>query len=182
MPIAPTRRPALSWTCALVLFLCVAVGFAEADEQRPLPAEVVGRYGLDLVPYTTVRRSDGTYRRMLTQPTTLAALAAGGPPPEGARILMETYYSPGRVSTVFHMEKRQGRWRYGSFPAAAPDLATRPQASCLSCHAGAADRDLVFTLPSLRAVAAGGAVSDFTCARGGRSPCDAETYRRGAAP
>ncbi len=140
--------------------------------------DLVDRYGLDLIAYATVRRSDGSYRRMLTQPGTLAAVAAEGVPPEGARILMETHYSPGRVSTVFHMQKVAGRWAYGSFSASAsdPNLTTRAQASCLSCHAGAAETDLVYTLPSLRAFAAGGAASDFACDRGGRSPCDAEIY------
>ncbi|HIC80393.1 MAG TPA: hypothetical protein EYP07_05420, partial [Kiloniellaceae bacterium] len=115
--------------------------------------DLVDRYGPDLVAYATVRRSDGTYRRMLTQPETLTAVAAEGVPPDGARILMETYYRPGQVSTVFHMEKVAGRWAYGSFSASTsnPNLATRPQASCLSCHAGAAETDLVYTLPSLRA-------------------------------
>ena len=142
----------------------------------------VDRYGIDLVPYAKVRRSDGTYRRMLTQPATLSAVAAGALPPEGARIFMETYYRPGQVSTVFHMEKKAGRWAYGSFSAGSPNLATRTQASCLSCHAGAADRDLVYTLPSLRVAAEGGGESDFLCDRGGRRPCDAEVYERGAGP
>ena len=146
--------------------------------------DIVDRYGLDLVAYATVRRSDGSYRRMLTQPETLAAVAAEGVPPEGARILMETHYRPGRVSTVFHMEKVAGRWAYGSFSASTsdPNLATRAQASCLSCHAGAAATDLVYTLPSLRAFAAGGAASDFACDRGGRSPCDTGVYEMGAEP
>lgn len=143
--------------------------------------DVVDRYGLDLVAYATVRRSDGSYRRMLTQPETLAAVASEGVPPDGARILMETHYRPGQVSTVFHMEKVAGRWAYGSFSASTsdPNLATRAQASCLSCHAGAAATDLVYTLPSLRAFAAGGRASDFACDRGGRSPCDAEVYETG---
>ncbi len=183
MPITRFRGTTARRSSALVLILCTtAAGLAAVEKEPEAPAEVEARYGLDLVPYATVRRSDGSYRRMWTPPETFAAVAAGGPPPEGARILMETYYSPGRVSMVFHMEKVGGRWRYGAFPASSPDLATRPQASCISCHAGAAETDLVYTLPSLRAFASGRGASDFTCARGGRSPCDAETYRRGAPP
>ena len=164
---------------ALVWAVTVSASEALAED---LAAREIQRYGLDLVPYATVRRPDGSYRRMLTQPEPLEALAAADTPPEGTRILMETYYQPGRVATVFHMQKVEGRWAYGSFPAGAPDLSTRPQASCLSCHGGAAATDLVYTLPSLRAVAAGQSASDFTCERGGRSPCDAEVYRKGAGP
>lgn len=145
---------------------------------RSLPA--VDAYGLDLVAYATVRRDDGTYRRMLVSPEALPPIASGGPPPDGTRILMETYYTPGSASTVFHMQKVGGRWLYGSFPTGRPDLSVRAQATCLSCHAGAADSDLVFTLPSLRAAAGGAGPSDFRCERGGRTPCPAETYRDGA--
>lgn len=169
---------------ALVWAVTVSASETLAEERS---TQEIQRYGLDLVPYATVRRPDGSYRRMLTAPETLEALAATDRPPEGARILMETYYRPGRVATVFHMQKVAGRWAYGSFPAGTPDLTTRPQASCLSCHGGAAATDLVYTLPSLRAVAAGQSASDFTCDHGGRSPCGAETYlegagRRGAGP
>ena len=179
-----TLRPGLIATVPAVLFalawLVPLPGLGDSANLAP-DRERVDRYGLELVAYATVRRSDGSYRRMLTQPETLTAVAAEGVPPEGARILMETHYRPGQVSTVFHMEKVADRWAYGSFPASAsdPNLSTRPQASCLSCHARATETDLVYTLPSLQAFAAGGPASDFACERGGRSPCDAEVYMEG---
>lgn len=154
---------------------------AASAQEGELAATTIQAYGLDLVPYATVRRNDGTYRRMLMAPDTLEALAADAPLPDGTRILMETYYRPDQVGTVFHKQKVRGKSQYGSFSAARPDLTVQPRASCLSCHAGAARTDFTFTLPSIRAVAAGDAPSDFTCDRGGRSPCGAGTYRDGAA-
>lgn len=151
-----------------------------APENGPAPPTIQA-YGLDLVAYATVRRNDGSYRRMLIASDALRSVAPDAPLPDGTRILMETYYRPDQVGTVFHKQKVRGKWQYGSFSAARPDLTVQPRASCLSCHAGAARTDFTFTLPSIRAVAAGGAPSDFTCDRGGRSPCGADTYRDGAA-
>lgn len=152
---------------------------AAPDEDASLPQ--VDDYGMPLVAYVTVERTDGTYRRMLTQPQTLAAVGDGAPVPDGARIFMETYYSPGSVSTVFHKHKIDGQWHYGSFSASRPDLDVRPQASCLSCHADAAETDFVFTLPSLSAAAQCAGPGRFTCDRGGRRPCAPAVYRDGAA-
>lgn len=139
-------------------------------------------YGLELASYAIVRRDDGTYRRMLVSPEALEQLPQGNVLPNGTRILMETFYQPDRVSTVFHKQKVEGAWHYGSFPASRPDLSVRPQASCLSCHARAAETDFTFTLPSLSAAAEGHGPSDFVCGRGGRSPCSLETYLEGAPP
>ena len=146
-------------------------------------ASTMQAYGLDLVRYATVERTDGSYRRMLIDRMSLEALARDGVLPDGTRILMETYRSPGRVGTVFHKQKTDGRWLYGSFSgrSAEANLDVRPQASCLSCHTRAADTDFTYTLPSLNAVAAGAAETVFACDRGGRAPCDLAIYRNGAA-
>ena len=165
---------------ALATLSATALLTASAQE-NDLAAPAIQAYGLDLVPYATVRRDDGTYRRMLIASDVLPSVVPDAPLPDGTRILMETYYRPDQVGTVFHKRKIRGKWQYGSFSGARPDLTVQPRASCLACHAGAARTDFTFTLPSIRAVAAGNAPSDFTCDRGGRSPCGADTYRGGAA-
>ncbi len=168
--------------------LSVALGIVAAEPvSRALASnqperEVVTAYGVETIAYATVRRDDGTYRRMLVSRDSLAAVMGDGSLPDGTRILMETYYQPGRLGTVFHKRKVDGAWHYGSFPAASPDLSVAPRASCLTCHAHAAETDFTFTLPSLEAVAGGAAASDFTCGRGGRSPCNLRTYLEGALP
>jgi len=138
-------------------------------------------YGENFVTYAQVNRTDGTYRRMLTTPDVLATVSRGMPLPDGTRILMESYYSPGQIGTVFHKQKVDGRWEYGSFSGQSPvDLTTRPQASCLSCHAQAAETDFTFTRRLLDAAPKVG-LSIITCDRGGRSPCDPAIYVEGVA-
>ena len=167
-------------TAALFAIFC-GVAFLASGVARDASGEETEAYGLDLTHYATVRRSDGSYRRMLITSAALSAFKRSGALPNGTRILMETYYSPGVRSTVFHAEKHDGRWRYGSFGGARVDLSTRAQASCLSCHARAADRGFVFTRDSIERVAKGGAPADFRCDRSGRAPCGRTVYRSGAA-
>lgn len=139
------------------------------------------RYGETYVTYAQVDRPDGIYRRMLVTPETIATVRAGEPLPEGTRILMESHYSPGDVGIVFHKQKVDGQWQYGSFSGSdEPDFDTKPQASCVSCHARAAATDFTFTRPSLDAAPQNG-LSHFICDRGGRSPCEAHVYVDGAA-
>ena len=143
------------------------------------PLAVTEQYGAPFVVYAQVDRSDGTYRRMLTSPEVLDEIQAGAPLPDGTRVLMETYYAPGELSTVFHKQKVDGRWEYGSFYGpGVVDLSTRPQASCLSCHSGAAETDFTYTHPLMEAARKVG-VSYMTCSRGGRSPCSLQTYLDG---
>lgn len=137
------------------------------------------RYGESFITYAQVDRTDGSYRRMLTTSDVLEAAQAGVPLPDGARILMETYYRPGEFSTVFHKQKVDGRWEYGSFNGMGTvNLSTRPQASCLSCHARAAETDFTFTRPALNSALQFGE-GRMACDRGGRSPCDLESYLHG---
>ncbi len=139
------------------------------------------RYGETFITYAQVDRTNGTYRRMLTTPDVLAAARSGTPLPDGTRIFMESYYSPGQIGTVFHKQKVDGRWKYGSFSGQGPvDLTTRPQASCLSCHAQAAETDFTFTRPLLDAAPTVG-LSTVICDRGGRTPCDPAVYLEGVA-
>ena len=138
-------------------------------------------YGETHVTYAQVDRPNGTYRRMLVTPETLATVRAGEPLPDGTHILMESYYSPGKVGIVFHKRKVDGQWQYGSFSGSGePNFDTKPQASCISCHASAVATDFTFTRPSLEAASQNG-LSHFTCDRGGRSPCGAYVYVDGAA-
>ncbi|MDX8350454.1 cytochrome P460 family protein [Cognatiyoonia sp. IB215446] len=139
--------------------------------------ESTDRYGTSFVKYAQVDRTDGTYRRMLTTPDVLDAAQSGQPLPDGTRILMETYYRPGELSTVFHEQKVDGRWEYGSFDGQGDvRLDTRPQASCLSCHSRAAETDFTFTKPALDAALDMGEIT-LSCDRSGRRPCTLSTYR-----
>ncbi|MEM0947972.1 MAG: cytochrome P460 family protein [Pseudomonadota bacterium] len=134
------------------------------------------RYGSVFKVYAKVDRTDGTYRRMLTTPEVLEAAQSGQPLPDGTRILMETYYRPGELGTVFHKQKVDGRWTYGSFNGQGEvRLETRPQASCLSCHTRAAETDFTFTKPALDAAPHLGEIT-LTCDRNGRRPCALSTY------
>lgn len=163
------------WTLVAIFALLASMAWASS-----LPE--TDRYGETFVTYAQVDRSDGSHRRMLTTPEVLERADSGAPLPEGTRILMETYYRPGELSTVFHAQKVEGRWQYGSFNGrGSVDLATRPQASCLSCHAAAAETDFTFTRPALDAALAQG-LSQFRCDRGGRNPCALEVYSRGSTP
>ncbi len=152
---------------------------SEPVEQSGL--ETVSDYGPALLAYARVQRNDGSYRRMLITPESLDALEHGDALPEGTRILMETYYRPDRVSTVFHKQKRGGDWLYGSFAASRPNLEVTARSSCAACHTRAAKTDSTFTLPSIWSAAAGLGPSDFACERGGRTPCGLDTYSEGAA-
>lgn len=163
----------LRWIAGLATTVTVAVGLAALAANL----ETTHRYGAPFVVYAQVDRPDGTYRRMLTSPRVLERAQADQPLPDGTRILMETYYRPGVLSTVFHKQKVDGRWQYGSFDGQGMvDLSTRPQASCLSCHAGAAETGFTFTRPALDAAKVHG-LSRSYCDNGGRRPCALSAYR-----
>ncbi|XWN33641.1 MAG: hypothetical protein ROR55_11545 [Devosia sp.] len=150
------------------------LAFATAAWAATLPA--TERYGETFVTYAEVHRPDGSFRRMLTTPDALDQVVAGAPVPDGTRILMETWRGPDALGTVFHKLKVDGRREYGSFSGnGVVNLSTRPQASCLSCHAGAAETDFTYTFPALDAAPALG-ISLHYCNRGGRSPCASDAY------
>ena len=172
---------------AIVLITAATLGQlaseASSSEEPVAPSELetVSDYGPAFLAYARVQRHDGSYRRMLITPESLAALEQGDALPEGTRILMETYYRPDNVSTVFHKQKRDGDWLYGSFPASRPNLEVRARSSCAACHTRAAETDRTFTLPSIWSAAAGLGPSDFACERVGRMPCSLDVYSEGAA-
>lgn len=126
--------------------------------------------------YAQVQRSDGTYRAMLADRALLAALRSGAPPPEGATILMESYYRPGEIGSIFAKRLEGGRWLYASFQPGEPipDFAPRPQ--CDLCHRAAEDRGGTFTLPLLARFAEEGELQRTLCPRSGRRPCRASVY------
>lgn len=160
-----------------LIALAAAAGVAQAG-----PLNETDRYGETFAAYAQVDRPDGSFRRMLTTPDVLATAQSGAPLPDGTRILMETYRRSGKLGTVFHKQKVDGRWHYGSFDGQGRvDLATRPQASCLSCHSRAAATDLTFTKPALTAARTMG-LTQITCDRAGRRPCDLEVYLNGVGP
>lgn len=152
----------------------LALAVAAAAWAATLPT--TDRYGEAFVTYAQVDRPDGSFRRMLTTPDALERVAAGAPVPSGTRILMETWHGEDSLGTVFHKRKVDGRWEYGSFSGTGVvNLATRPQASCLSCHAGAAETDFTYTFPALDAAPTTGMSRHF-CDRGGRAPCAPGAY------
>ncbi len=170
--VEAARRAGLYPATKIIIMIIVMPLFAETTR-----AETV-RYNDEVyVPYATVQRTDGSYRRMLTTQSVLESVARSGETPDGARILMETYYRPGQRSTVFHKQKQRGRWFYGSFNEVV-DLSVRPQASCLSCHTRAAESDFTFTQMILVDVARGAEPFVTTCDRPGRQPCPPSTYTR----
>ena len=140
-----------------------------------LPRQVINDRGFRQ--YARVERTDGTYRLMFIDEASIAAFARDGTLPEGAFIVMETYYSPNVESTNFTKERRSERWQYGSFSPERPTFGTRPDPSCQACHT-TSSRAVggTFTLPMLEAAVRQGRVMTTTCDRGGRTPCQASVY------
>ncbi|MEP2784989.1 MAG: hypothetical protein ABJP33_21540 [Pseudoruegeria sp.] len=163
----------------------IASGVAAALLSATAVAETLvetNRYGGTYIAYAQVHRPDGTYRRMLTTLDILEAAASGAPLPNGTHILMESYYAPGEIGTVFHKRKVDGKWQYGSFSGTGNiDLSTEPRVSCLSCHAQVVKTDFTFTHQLMEHALADG-FSTVHCNRTGRTPCDAVTYRFGSGP
>lgn len=126
--------------------------------------------------YAHVDRSDGAYREVLVDDATLAALRAGRGIRDGATILMESYYSPGTIGSIFAKRRDGGRWLYGSFQpgAALPAFAPRPQ--CAACHRAAEKSDGTFTAAMLERFVETGSIQRIACDRAGRTPCDPATY------
>jgi hypothetical protein len=129
--------------------------------------------------YATVNRTDGTYRMMFIDESTLAAWVEAQPLPEGALFVMETYLTPDNESTNFIKALgADGRFTYGSFSPNRPLFVTRADNSCTSCHRASVDPAGTFTLPMLQAAVAQGLVMGTTCDQSGRTPCGPETYEQ----
>lgn len=134
------------------------------------------KYERNLAHYAIVSRSDGSFRKMFVDENSLAVIQAGEPLPDGTLIVMETWYSPENLGTVFVKQKRDGQWRYGSFNPARPDYQMRFRASCHICHAPFSKTDFTFTKPLLEAALRTQKVQAAYCDRPGRTPCTPQAY------
>ncbi|MBD3886158.1 cytochrome P460 family protein [Phormidium tenue FACHB-886] len=126
--------------------------------------------------YATVSRSDGSFRQMFVDSDSIAAIRPGEPLPDGTLMVMETWYSPEDLGTVFVKQKQNGEWQYGSFSPDRPDYQMRFSGSCHSCHAPFPDTDFTFTKPLLEAALQTRQLQSAYCDRGGRTPCNPEVY------
>lgn len=134
------------------------------------------RYDRRLTHYATVSRSDGAFRQMFIDENSIATVQPGEPLPDGTLIVMETWYSPETVGTVFVKQKQQGEWQYGSFSPEQPDYRMDFSGNCHSCHAPFPDTDFTLTKPLLEAALRTQQVQTAFCDRPGRTPCEPETY------
>jgi hypothetical protein len=145
-----------------------AVGLAAAGIAWSAPDHTAG-----FVRYAHVDRPDGAYREMLVDEATLRA---GGRAVEGGTILMESYYTPDVVGSVFARRWQGGRWLYASFRPGEPLPEFRPLPQCATCHRAAEATGGTFTQAMLERFAAGGKLRQAFCDRPGRSPCPPEVY------
>lgn len=147
-----------------------------------LPISVAGAAiaGVDhrdgFVRYARVDRTDDTFRELFVDEDTLSALRSDQPVSDGATIMMESYYRPGEIGSIFAKRRENGRWLYGSFSLGEPLVAFRPQPQCSGCHMAADDSDGVFTLSLLQRFADTGEPQRIECARAGRTPCNRAVY------
>lgn len=135
-----------------------------------------------LARYAHVGRPDGAYREMLVDEMTLVAFRAGGRAVEGSTILMESYYTPGVVGSVFAKRWQGGRWLYASFRPGEPLPEFRPLPQCTACHRAAEATAGTFTQAMLERFATGGRLQRTFCDRPGRSPCLPAVYAAGPQP
>jgi hypothetical protein len=99
------------------------------------------KYDRSLVHYATVSRSDGSFRQMFVEQDAIAAIQPGEPLPDSTLIVMETWYSPDSIGTVFIKQKQEGEWLYGSFNPAQPNYQMSFSGSCHRCHAPFSEAD-----------------------------------------
>ena len=146
--------------------------------------EVQSKYDRPLAHYATVSRSDGSFRQMFVNEETIskgtaepnAAIQPGKPLPNGTLIVMETWYSPENLGTVFVKQKQNGEWQYGSFSPDLPDYQMHFSGSCHSCHAPFPETDFTLTKPLLEAALQTRQVQTAHCDLAGRTPCAPEVY------
>ncbi|MBD2000868.1 cytochrome P460 family protein [Leptolyngbya sp. FACHB-541] len=146
--------------------------------------QIESKYDRTLAHYATVSRSDGSFRQMFvneeaipkgaTEPN--ASIQPGEPLPDGTLIVMETWYSPENLGTVFVKQKQNGEWQYGSFSPDRPDYQMRFSGSCHSCHTPFPEADFTLTKPLLEAALQTRQVQTAYCDRAGRTPCDPQAY------
>ncbi|MDJ0702622.1 MAG: cytochrome P460 family protein [Leptolyngbyaceae cyanobacterium MO_188.B28] len=149
---------------------------------EPSSLQAQAKYDRQLAHYGTVSRRDGSFRQMFIDQTSIAALQPGEPLPNGALIVMETWYSPDNAGAVFIKQKQGGEWRYGSFNPDRPDYQMSFSGSCHRCHAPFPDTDYTLTKPLLEAALRTQQVQTAYCDRAGRTPCAPEAYLPEASP
>jgi hypothetical protein len=160
----------------VLMILSAVYSVAQSDLSQRLPRQTIENRVFR--EYARVERTDGTYRRMLIDQISLERFAKNNAFPNGATIVMETYYQPNQESTNFIKTRRGERWLYGSFSPERPNFAVRPDSSCQGCH-NTASREVAgtFTRPMLETALRTGRVIITTCNRGGRTPCEASVYK-----
>lgn len=151
-------------------------------ESSPITNATVGevkvqsKYDRTLAHYATVSRSDGSFRQMFVNEEAIADIQPGEPLPDGTLLVMETWYSPENLGTVFVKQKQNGEWQYGSFSPDRPNYQMRFSGSCHSCHAPFPETDFTLTKPLLEAALQTRQVQTAYCDRAGRTPCDPQAY------
>jgi len=160
--------------------------FTSASQTYPTPTETVeaiapswqsqSKYDRSLIHYATVSRSDGSFRQMFVEESVVDAVHPGEPLPDNTLIVMETWYSPENVGTVFVKQKQDGEWLYGSFEPAQPNYQMSFSGSCHRCHAPFPATDFTLTKPLLEAALQTQQVQTAFCDRPGRTPCEPEIY------
>jgi Cytochrome P460 len=138
--------------------------------------KIQSKYDRTLAHYATVSRSDGSFRQMFVNEETITSIQPGEPLPNGTLIVMETWYSPENLGTVFVKQKQNGEWQYGSFSPDRPDYQMRFSGSCHSCHAPFPETDFTLTKPLLEAALQTRQVQTAYCDRAGRTPCEPTAY------
>ncbi|MBD3887429.1 cytochrome P460 family protein [Phormidium tenue FACHB-886] len=134
------------------------------------------KYDRTLAHYATVSRSDGSFRQMFVNEESIAAIQPGEPLPNGTLLVMESWYSPENLGTVFVKQKQNGEWQYGSFSPDRPNYQMRFSGSCHRCHAPFSEIDFTLTKPLLEIALQTRQVQTAYCNRSGRTPCASEAY------
>lgn len=142
----------------------------------PQDFTVLERYDRRWIHYATVSRSDRSFREMFVAAEDASRIQAGQPLPDNTLILMETWYSPESLGTVFIKQKLDGTWHYGSFSPTRPDYYVSNLHSCHRCHAPFPETDFTLTKPLLEAALQVRALQTAYCDRPGRTPCAPEAY------
>lgn len=145
-----------------------------ASQQGVLVQE---RYGYRWMHYATVSRSDGSFREMFIAADNIDSIEVDQPLPNNTLILMESWYSPESLSTVFIKQKLSGTWQYGSFSPDNPGYRVSDRESCHRCHQPFSTTDFTLTKPLLAAALSTQKRQVAYCDRPGRQPCEPRAYQ-----
>lgn len=153
-------------------------------DKTSIEIKIQPKYDRSLAHYATVSRSDGSFRQMFVNEEAIhrrsaesnATIQPGKPLSDGTLIVMETWYSPENLGTVFVKQKQNGEWQYGSFSPDRLNYQMRFSGSCHSCHAPFPETDFTLTKPLLEAALQTRQVQTAYCDRAGRTPCDPTAY------